>query len=346
MAIMRRCCWSIVGAVLFLFASTGGQAWAAEVTLAVTRATDPFVKELQSSKYLAQSGIKIKLVTVAKDEDVLDGVVKGAADLGLFPIGVLSNRKFEEQPQLYSVFTRSFLFNSATEILEVERTPVGAAVLADVSRIGIFPLSFWNRGLSQIWAKQPLYTAEQFHGLTIAESTARRPDDHQYEERNVLLASLGAKQTKVPTSRIAEDMAKGIAGATIWEPTDNNNLDPDTGHFGFRVYATEFQPKVGIFASSLKYWNSLSEQEKTVWKQVTEEVGGYSESQMRAIDASLRRNTTPVSSPERQQSLRNLASTVATFSAGTPRLKEDLQLIDEAKTYLMLNPEFGKKKPN
>jgi TRAP-type C4-dicarboxylate transport system substrate-binding protein len=105
---------------------------------------------------------KSSLVRLATDEDVLDALIKASTDFGLFDLSVFSKRKFDPQPQLFSVFTRPFLFNSASEIVDVQNTPIGDAVLADVSRVGIFPLSYWNRGLSQIWSRQPVRSAEHF----------------------------------------------------------------------------------------------------------------------------------------------------------------------------------------
>ncbi len=269
------------GALLVVLAFAEGPVWpvwSAEVKLATTRPNDTFVKALQSSRYLAQANIKLTLEPVRKDEDVVDSVIKGTADLGLFALSILSHLKFEEQPQLYTLFTRPFVFTSASELLDVEGTPVGAAVLADVSRVGFFPLSFWNRGLSQIWSKSPVYTPEHFNGLTIAESPVRRPDP-QYEERKGLFTSLGAKPTLIPPNRIADTMARGAA--VLWEPTDNTST-PDASDFSFTIYATGFQPQVGIFASSLKYWTSLSEHDKVAWKRATDDASTASEDQIKA----------------------------------------------------------------
>jgi hypothetical protein len=41
--------------------------------------------------------------------------------------------------------------------------------------------------------------------------------------------------------------------------------------YGFQIYATDFQPNVGVLASSISYWNSLQEAEKAAWKTATNE---------------------------------------------------------------------------
>jgi hypothetical protein len=319
-------------------------AQAVEVKLATTQPNDVFVRALQSSKYLAQSNIKLKLAPVEKDDDVLDSVIKGTADLGLFAVGILSNRKFEEQPQLYSLFTRSFVFTSGSELLDVERTPVGAAVLADVSRVGLFPLSFWNRGLSTIWAKSPVSTPEDFHGLTIAQDSMHRPSvrgaDPHYEESNVLLTSLGAKPTLVAPNRIAGHMARG--DAVLRDPIDTS---PSDASIPFTIYATGFQPQVGIFASSLQYWASLSEHDKAAWKQSIDAASAASETQINTPYKSAS-HIIPVTGT--QQSLRRLASTAATavYNPAPQSLEEDLWLLDQAKAYLVVTPDSGKKNKN
>jgi ABC-type amino acid transport substrate-binding protein len=152
-----------------MLACTGVRAIAAdEVRLGSSVLFDQFSEAVRSSKYLDQAGIKVGIIRFKTGEDVLDAVLKGSIDFGLIPLTALSKRKYDDQPQLYSVFTRPFLFTSSSEVIDIEGTPLGTAVLADVARTGIIPLSFWNRGISQIWARKPVNSADHFAGLSIA----------------------------------------------------------------------------------------------------------------------------------------------------------------------------------
>jgi TRAP-type C4-dicarboxylate transport system substrate-binding protein len=215
MIVDRLLLWATSGLV-FLFALLGS-ALAADVRLATTQPDDTFISSFRSSRYLAKAGIRIAVVKVPTDDDALNAVMKGSAELGLFEFGVFSNRKFEKQPELFSVFTRPFLFHSASELLDVQNTPVGDAVLADVRQVGIFPLSFWNRGLSQIWTRQPVNTAEHLRGLTVGENSDRPPN----REREMIFTSLGVKSTKAPPQAMADAFSNGRLSGYVFENTDS-----------------------------------------------------------------------------------------------------------------------------
>jgi hypothetical protein len=82
------------------------------------------------------------------------------------------------------------------------------------------------------------------------------------QDRDVVFYSLGAKPTKVAPTMMAEAFEKGHVGAAVYEPSDKSTSEWQNRSFGFTVYATEFQPRVGVFSSSLEYWNELSEADK------------------------------------------------------------------------------------
>lgn len=124
------------------FLSLATSTFASEVKVATTKSTDVFLTALQRSPSLERADVKIVIETVAREDDALDAVLKGSADIGLFTLDVLSNRKFDEQPTLFSVFTRPFVFRNAEQIYRVEDTPLGDAVLADLARIGVTPLGY------------------------------------------------------------------------------------------------------------------------------------------------------------------------------------------------------------
>jgi TRAP-type C4-dicarboxylate transport system substrate-binding protein len=191
---------------------------ATEIKLATSRAPDTFVTSLQNSSSLEKAGIKITLQRLVNDDEVLDAVVTGSADLGLFALDVLSKRKFDDQPKLYSVFTRPFFFESSDQIFNLEETPLGDAVLADVARVGVLPLAYWNRGLSQIVAKRPLVSVESFRGLTVAGTS-----ENWFKEdaARPVLTSLGAEP--VPTSNVAVEFRKESVVAAIWRPLGEEN---------------------------------------------------------------------------------------------------------------------------
>jgi TRAP-type C4-dicarboxylate transport system substrate-binding protein len=326
---------AMIGAALAsLFVSTG-IVFAGEVRLATTQVNDPFVAAVRSSKYLQDAGITVVVVGMPKDVDVLDSLVKGSADVGLFELSSLSVRRFENQPQLYSVFTRPFLFNSASELVDIQNTPLGDAVLSDVGRAGILPLGFQNRGLSQIWSRSPVYMVDHFRDLTVANSSA----DNSNGE--FVLTSLGAKPTRVSMDRKGIVFETGQVNATVWEPRDNNK--PDPSKLRFTVYATEFEPKVGIIASSISYWDSISEADAAAWKQAVQDIQRRTNDRIRAADALSRKYVIVINNTEREKSLRSLTSAVAASNKTAPQLTQDFELVDEAKAFIKANDPVVKK---
>ena len=166
-----------------------GDTFASEVKVASTKPTDVFLVSLQHSPALERADIKIVVETVAREDDALDAVLKGSAEIALFTLDTLTNRKFESQPSLFSVFTEPFVFSNAEQIYRIEETPLGDAVLADVAHIGINPLGYWNRGLTQILARQPMTSPGDFRGITIGGD---RDTTHTYDSAAPILTSLGA----------------------------------------------------------------------------------------------------------------------------------------------------------
>jgi Bacterial extracellular solute-binding protein, family 7 len=316
-------------AFVFLFGAIDGLS-AAEVKIATSQPDDGYITSLRSSPYLKEVGVNVTVIKVAADDDAFNLVFKGAAELGLFELKVFSNRKFDKQPELFSVFTRPFLFRSVTELLDIQSTPVGGAVLADIRSVGILPLGFWNKGFSQIWTRQPVNTVEHLKGLTVGENSDRPAN----REREMIFTSLGVKSTKAPGAAMAEAFGKGRLNGYVWESAELKESNWQHYSYGFTVYATEFQPRVGIIAAAQEYWNSLSEAHKLALKQAVDEAERAANGQLVAAETPVRRNPSIVfvSHPDEG---RALAASAANSDQSTARLlTQDLQLVGEARAYI------------
>jgi TRAP-type C4-dicarboxylate transport system substrate-binding protein len=221
-------------------------------------------------------------------------------------------------------------------VIDIEDTPLGDAVLADVARTGIIPLSFWNRGQSQIWARKPLNSREQFNGISIAESASASGDI----ESRVFFTSLGAQPRRVSPAQALTILQDGTVQATVFEPYMAGNSGWDHTDFGFLVYATGFQPNVGVFASSPNYWSKQSEENKLVWKQAVDEVSKLTADAIRALDLRSRQKATvSVTPPGRDELIRTLSLGTADT---VPNLQRDLELVDEAKALLKAKNTKGR----
>ncbi len=309
--------------------------FATEIKLATAKAADAFVKSLQNSPSLEHAGIKVVVQRLPTDDAVLDAVLRGSADLGLFALDVLSKRKFDDQPRLYSVFTRPFFFESSDQIFRLEQTPLGDAVLADVARAGVLPLAYWNGGLSQIMAKRPLESVESFRGLIVASDSENWSRE---DTAKPILNSLGAEP--VATFNVAMEFSKANVGAAIWKPSDDGNaewLDPKD--YGFQIYATDFQPNVGILASSLPYWNSLQEKQKAAWKAATAEATKQAINEIDKREYPKRENKKISFVPANRKLIVQFGSSVS----DSQHLLEDYKLLNEAKVFVSSHSDSKKK---
>lgn len=308
---------------------------ASEVKVATTKPTDVFLVSLQRSSSLARANIKIIVETVPKEKDALNAVLDGSAEIGLFTFNTLSDRKFDNQPTLFSVFTEPFIFSYPKQIYRIENTPLGDAVLADVARIGVTPLGYWNRGLTQILAKQPLTSPEDFRGITIGGWATTFGDNGA----TPILISLGAN-AKVTTDYVAE-LENGTIGGTIWEPLSDGKLNVlESKNIPLRAFATEFQPIVGVVASSASYWNTLSTAQKAAWDTAINEANNLSAIEIDKSSSLNSKYSKPVALSGEQILL------VSSALPDEQRFVKDYKLLKDAETFIsssQQNTPFKKK---
>jgi Bacterial extracellular solute-binding protein, family 7 len=317
-----------------LVISETGPAYARDVRLATAVPSDSFLLSLEGS--LERNGIKSIVQSTAKDDDVLDAILNGSADAGLFTLGALARRKFDDKPRLFSALTRPFVFHSSDQIFKIEQSPLGDAILADIARAGIVPLDYWNRGLSQIIAKQPLISIENFRGLTIGSSST---DLLKENGTNSILISLGAKPR--PSSDAIGDFRKGNLEAAVWEPLTYDGKYPPWNIENFeKVYATDFQPIVGIVASSKSYWEGLREADKLVWKQALREAEGMTFKKIKENDyVTQQAGRISVVALSREQ-----IGEIASVIPDQQQYMLDYKLLDDAEAFIASTQV--KKKPN
>jgi TRAP-type C4-dicarboxylate transport system substrate-binding protein len=315
-----------------LFASA--YALASEVKVVTTTPTDIFPLSLQHSPALEATDTKVVVEASSNEDDVLNAVLNGSADVGLFSLSVLSNRKFDEQPTLFSVFTRPFVFNSSEQIYRLEDTPLGDAALADVARIGVSPLGYWNRGLTQILAKQPLTSPKDFQGITIgANWTATLKDSGA----RPILMDLGANPK--PTANLIAEFASGAIGGTIWEPLNGGKSNLlEFQHLPFQTFATKFQPIVGVVAASTAYWNSLSTAQKTAWDEAIKEANNRSLIEIRESDFLNSKYSKTVALNREQIQL------VSNALPDKEQFAKDYKLLSEAKMFVSSQQDARVKK--
>ena len=116
---------------------------------------DPFVTSLREA--LATNSIRLIPKVVSNPADVLRAALEGAEQAALFPFeSFYTIKDLKEWPSLATLLTQPFQFASLQELFDVEDTPFGSAVLADVSRTGLVPLVLWNRGQSKLISRSKI----------------------------------------------------------------------------------------------------------------------------------------------------------------------------------------------
>jgi len=118
-----------------------GIAHAGEVRIGLPEQKDAFIAALLQSKDLKAAGIGLVETRFGSEGDALDATIKGAVDVGLFPLKAIDRRQIEGLQRIYSVFTRPFIFRSGDEIFATEDTALGDAALADLRQAKIVPLA-------------------------------------------------------------------------------------------------------------------------------------------------------------------------------------------------------------
>jgi TRAP-type C4-dicarboxylate transport system substrate-binding protein len=322
----------------FLCALWSGIANAAEVKMGVPEFSDGFVRTLLESKDLKAAGISLVETRLRSEADILDATVNGTLDVSFVPLTAFDRRSIDSLQRIYSVFTRPFLFKSRDEIFATEDTALGDAALADLRRAGLFPLKFWNRGFSKIVARTPISSPSDFERLKVVV------ESKETAVAGSTLISLGAEPTPLLHGySIAMAMNKGLAEATVVDPwyRYDDSYWKDLATFSGKLFSTDFEPIIGVFAASNAYWNGLSEREKQAWKRAVDEasLASYNEilgNETIAKDSSKIRPI-PLMEKDRYRLIVN-------YSAAVPGVTNDLKVLEETRTKIEMSEAQKKKK--
>lgn len=317
---------------LFDISLTPNWVSAAEVALSAPISDDAFIRALQSSKDLEAADIKV-VMKVSKD--VLRDVVSGESEVGLIPLHDFdAGRTDKNAPTLITTFTRPFLYDSLMELLAVQHSALGHAVLADIGRSGIFALTYWNRGLTKIVATQPIASVSSFHGLKIGVSSDGMA--------NQVLMKLGADFSTIKIPEMSSALATGAIEATVVKPEETAfSFWSKLSETKTPVYITSFEPMVGVLALSPKYWQTLKETEKRAWKRAADDATIQSNGLTEKIaDAGERIYKFNYVTPTRELKL-------VSFEGQVARGSYDLNAIEREKTFLKeAADQRAKKKSN
>jgi TRAP-type C4-dicarboxylate transport system substrate-binding protein/pimeloyl-ACP methyl ester carboxylesterase len=306
-------------------------ALAGEVRIAVPKSylEDTFLKSLRTSKALAEIGVTISPLPKDDSSAAQAAVTSGAADLGVFTLVERDQRALEKAGPEASLLTRPFLFKSAKEVSLMQNSFLGEAAMADASRTGLFPLKFWNHGVTYLLTKAPIRTEADLQNLTLAAN----PSSPGFKS----LSSLGASMSDVSPHGAMTSMMGGKVGGF------ETSLDKATQDFaegyGGKLYLTTAWPQTGVLAAAPKYWRDRSEAEKNTWKDALATAAMAAEAEIAAREETIRKR------PNIEQTVLEPAAQMrlATRAAGgdSSRLDGEMRLWEKAETEVHRIPEVA-----
>ena len=251
-------------------------AWATELRLAfpAVYADDVFVKSLLSSKVLVEAGVTLAPQKSESEQQAMQAVKSGAADIGVFTLADEDLRKLPKAGTETSLLTRPFMFQSAKEVFLMQNSFIGDAAANDASRAGLVPLQLWNHAITYFLTTEPLRSAADFAKLTVTTDYGAPP--------SAVLDAVGAK-----TSELMPTM-KGGAAKAIATQLGDKMLD-FAEKFDGRLYLTTGWPETGLLAAAPDSWMKLSEAEKNALKLAAEQARQASDAAIMARDEAIRK---------------------------------------------------------
>jgi len=325
-------CWKGVVVALVLLVAIPVESKSAEVKLGLPlqQQRDAFFESLTNSTELQAAGIQIIATHYLNDKEVLDATTEGSIDVGLFALSAFDQVRFDGL-RLYTTFTRPFFFRNGADLFAIQDTALGDAVLSDLRRAQLFPLRFWNRGLSQIVARQPISSVQDFYRLKVVD---RKSD----ATNTSALESLGAETTFDSEVSVSSTLSFGpVKKAAVLDPEEREGLAGVRG----QLYSTEFEPIVGILAASESYWKQLSERQKQAWKHALEDAAARSRDQIRTSELTARQQL-KIQSVQLTSGKRREIIAIMSKALDGSKIHKDLLTVEEARAQVSVGEQKKK----
>jgi TRAP-type C4-dicarboxylate transport system substrate-binding protein len=244
------------------------------VGVASGSANGPFISSITKSQILEKKGARAVVVTFNNERQLISSLLEGGADVGLVTFDALTQADLKDPPRLATIFTRPLLLETEQDISDVQNAPLGSAVLADINRTGLVPLTFWNRGSARLITANQLIAPSDLRGLRVIAE--------RQNETTAQLTHMGA----VYESRPANAMASFSQGKVAILSLDDRGPAMGAAPTAKSYFVTPVRPLVGVFVASPAFWSSLTEDDREDWSQIA--VGAYKDT---ANDASMKVTT-------------------------------------------------------
>ena len=171
-----------------------------------------------------------------------------------------------------------FLFRSADHLHKVLDGPIGDAILQGLEPHGFVGLAFYDSGARSVYAKKPVRTLDDFKGLRIRL--------HQSDLMIEMFKALGAEPVLLPYTLTKTGLTTHLIDAA-----ENNwpSYVTSDDYTVARYYTlTEHTMTPDVLVMSVRAWNSLSAEDRQIFRNAARESSKFMRSQMKSWEEDFR----------------------------------------------------------
>jgi tripartite ATP-independent transporter DctP family solute receptor len=207
---------------------------------------------------------------LGEEKETIEQTRAGAIDINRTNVGPLGSLV-----PVANALALPFLFRSIEHLHAVMDGRVGEDILASFEQYGFVGLTFYDSGARSIYnSKRPVYTLADLKGLRIRIQ--------QSDLMAEMIRALGAQPVELPYGQVETGLATGLV-----EGAENNWPSyVTTGHYKYARYytLTEHTMSPEVLIMSLRAWQSLTDADKTVFREAARESNRFMRDQWNALE--------------------------------------------------------------
>ena len=212
---------------------------------------------------------------LGEEKETIEQTRVGAIDINRTNVGPLGSLV-----PVADVLVLPFLFRSIDHLHRVLDGPIGEEILASFERYGLIGLTFYDSGARSVYnSKLAIRTLADLKGLRIRVQQS----DLMVE----MIRALGAVPIELPYGQVETGLTSHIVDGA------ENNWPSyvTTSHYKAAPYytLTEHTMSPEVLVMSLRAWQSLSDEDKTIFRAAARESNVFMRAQWNSLEAESRR---------------------------------------------------------
>jgi tripartite ATP-independent transporter DctP family solute receptor len=212
---------------------------------------------------------------LGEEKETIEQTRVGAIDINRTNVGPLGSLV-----PVADALALPFLFRSIDHLHKVLDGPIGEEILASFERYGLIGLTFYDSGARSIYnSKLPVRTLADLKGLRIRVQQSDLMVD--------MIKALGAEPIELPYGQVETGLTTHIVDGA------ENNWPSyvTTNHYkAARFYTlTEHTMSPEVLVMSLRAWQSLSDEDKAIFRAAARESNAFMRAQWDSLEAQSRR---------------------------------------------------------